>query len=269
MDAPRLEACYFDAGGPQNEWGRMARVLSSTTSEHCPYWVRTIRPVAPAARTSALGVASHAQNTRKMDEWRLVVEAAPDGDRILLMDVDTMVLRPLDAVWSQAFDLAYTVRGKESRYPFNSGVVFLRISGRVKRFIAAWWQENLRMLSVPAYHQDWRNRFGGINQAALGAILAAGEHRDVHLLELPCLEWNCEDTHWAKFDPIRTRIVHIKSALRKAIFRRGAIPIGAEPLVRAWHTAEALALIDKSDASGDPANGRTNTGRDGANLGSL
>jgi len=248
MTPPRLEACYFDPG-PKDRWGRMARALALTAAEHCPTWTRTIAAATPPPRVSALRIESHVQNTRKMDEWQRIVMAAAPGDRILLIDADTLILRPLDDVWDQPFDLAYTAKGRDSRYPFNSGVVFLRISPAVQAFVAAWWQENLKMLGQAKYHQDWRVKFGGINQASLGAMLESGRSSGVTLLKLPCLEWNCEDSHWEKFDPLVTRIVHVKSALRKAIFDGGPVPAGCAPLVRAWRTADARADLERQRAT--------------------
>ena len=55
--------------------------------------------------------------------------------------------------------MAYTT--KPSRFPFNSGVVFVRTTAATKRFIEAWRAENLRMLSDSRYHQTWRRQYGG------------------------------------------------------------------------------------------------------------
>lgn len=76
---------------------------------------------------------------------------------------------------------------------------------------------NLHLLTAPRQHRRWRKQYGGISQASLGAILARGDADDLNLVELPCQEWNCEDSSWSMFDE-HTRIVHVKSALRRAAF---------------------------------------------------
>lgn len=230
MTRPRLEACYFGSvSSPQMEWPRLARVLHATASHHCPAWSVRVSCVTPALRTSALGVPSHAVNTQKMDEWHRIVMAANDGDRLLLIDADTMIVRPIDDVWDREFDLAYTSK-RHTKFPFNSGVVFLRVSDRVREFVSAWQRENARMLEHccpsgracldPGCHSRWRARYGGINQAALGWMLEQSQTYGVQLAELPCAEWNCEDASWDEFDLNRTRILHLKGLLRRVVFGR-------------------------------------------------
>ena len=191
---------------------------------------------------SALGIASHVHNTQKMEHWRQVVAGAPDGARVLVMDADTVIMRPLDDVWEQDFDIAYTTKPQE-KFPFNSGVIFLRVSDRTRAFVDEWRAENRRMLGDAKHHQVWRKQYGGINQAALGYMLSKGERAGVRLLKLPCREWNCEDSSWARFDPATTRIVHVKSGLRRAIFFGVPSPSpGVTALVKTWRALERAAL---------------------------
>lgn len=233
----RLDACYFGPGA-KGEWARMATVLERSAREHCPEWERRIAKIQPAPLRSALDIPSHVANTQKMVEWARVVETATDGDEILLMDVDMVILRPLDDVWAQPFDYAYTVK-PTTRYPFNSGVVFVRVSERIRAFFRVWCAENLRMLGDRDRHMPWRKKYGGINQAALGFALEHDVMRDLHVLPLPCAEWNCEDSSWPTFRPERVRILHVKSQLRKIIFNKEAVPPMLRPVVTCWRQAEA------------------------------
>jgi|GEM_PF-2050441 len=238
---PVLEACYFGAD-PDHLWVRMATVLRFTAETYCPNWEIQVRHVRPEPMRSALGIPSHVHNTQKMEHWYHVVTGAPDGARLLLMDADTMILRPLDDVWDRDFDIAYTVK-EQTRFPFNSGVVFLRVSDRTRAFVEEWRRENRRMLGDSRHHQVWRKQYGGINQAALGYMLSKGDRAGVHLLTLPCCEWNCEDSSWARFDPATTRIVHIKSGLRRAIFFGLPLPSsGVAELTKTWKALERAAL---------------------------
>jgi hypothetical protein len=236
----RLESCYFTP--PDNvQWPRLARVLLHTARRHCPGWDVRIRPMAPA-RLRAYPRASLAfiDNVRKVIDWTETIAAASIGDRILLIDTDTFLVRPLDPVWDFDFDLAYTARLPTIAMPLNAGVIVVRVSAVTQAFMRAWRDENIRMLADPAYHETWMRRFGGINQAALGSLFR--QAHGVRLLALPCAEWNCEDTSWDHFDPAHTRIVHVKSALRLAVFNLvGASPV-TRPLVKVWRQLEADAM---------------------------
>lgn len=237
-ERPRLEACFF--GDSAGQWQRLARVLEFSARKHCPGWDVNVRRIEPTPRQSPLGIPSHVHNTQKMDAWRDVIAASANGDRVLLIDADTMVLRSLDGLWERDFDIAYTVKLAE-RFPFNSGVVFVRVTPASRAFVDAWQAENARLLEDPTEHQRWRARFGGVNQAALGAMLTNGivDRLGLRVLKVPCLEWNCEDSSWARYDPRVTRIVHIKASLRRATFSRGlATNQKVRQLVNIWAALE-------------------------------
>jgi hypothetical protein len=229
---PSLVSFVF-GGAP---YDRLARVLRSTAARNCAGWTIRIEPIAPAPLTSALGIASHVHNTQKMAAWCSTVEAATDGASLLLIDADTIITRPLDDLWTQPFDFAYTT--KPSRFPFNSGVVAVRVSAAIRTFFRRWRDENHAMLADRVHHQAWRQKYGGINQAALGRALESGWARDLRVCELPCREWNCEDSAWRDFDPALTRIVHVKSALRAAVLGHGPVLASFKPLVQLWRQLE-------------------------------
>jgi hypothetical protein len=235
---PLLAACYF---GPA-QFERMAAVLRHTALKHCAGWDVRVERITPSTHHSPFGVASHTTNTQKLDWWAEVVATASDAQQILLIDGDTIVLRPLDEIWLQAFDIAYTMREPDARYPFNGGAVFLRVNDRTRLFMRAWRDQNLRLLRSPAEHQVWKRTYGGCNQAALGSLLELGTVRAlrVGLFEIPCAEWNCEDSSWARelAAPGQARVLHIKSRLRHTVFRQMGADRALEPLARLWREAE-------------------------------
>ncbi len=245
MNRPRLESCYF---GESRQWERMAAVLRMTAETQCPTWDIAVRRIVPEPRTSALGLAPSVANTQKLEEWCRIVAAAANGDRLLLIDADTAILRPLDDVWEREFDLAYTTK-PYARTPFNGGVLFLRISPVVRRFFVEWAAENAKMLGDAEYHHHYRLKYFGLNQAAFGKLLEDGKLDDLNLLDLPCAEWNCEDTSWKRFDATRTRILHVKDGitqetgnLRKTIFgglNGHLVPQNVQELAYIWRQLEA------------------------------
>lgn len=240
MRPPILAASYFGTGAAGDQYGRLARVLDYTARVHCPDWtIRVERLKAPPFYTSAIGVHSHVTNSQKLEWWRSVVVDAEDGDRVLLIDADMMITRPLGDVWDRPFDLAYTIR-TEGRLPLNGGVVFLRVSPATRRFVDRWFAHNQRFLANANDHRAWRMKYAGINQASFGYMLEKERDPAVALERLTCEEWNAENTTWSKFDPAFTRIVHLKSGLRRALF---GMPEKREwrPLIAIWHELEARA----------------------------
>jgi len=194
-------------------------------------------------------VQSHVTNSQKLEWWRGVVAAAEDGDRVLLIDADMMITRPLADVWDRPFDLAYTIR-EEGRLPLNGGVVFVRVSPASRRFVDRWFAVNQRFLANANEHRHWRTKYAGINQAAFGYMLERETDPAIvglELARLTCHEWNAENTAWAKFDPKITRIVHLKSGLRRALF---GMPARREHvrLIALWHSLEAEANAAASAA---------------------
>jgi len=247
VEAPRIEACWFGEG-PQGEmYRRLAEVLEFTARRFCGGWRVNVEHLQPKVYRSVLGQPSHEWNTQKFEFWVRQVLAAPDGDRIALLDGDTMIVSGLDSIWDHDFDLAYTYR-ENDRLPLNAGVIFVRVSARTREFMRLWWAWNLHFLNPKDYpdvdgrrepHDRWRLRYAGINQASLGYMLERVQH-GCHVLKVPCSVWNCVNwTHYTE----RTRIVHIKSALRRAVFnlKPAASTPPTKAIMRLWYDYEAEA----------------------------
>lgn len=240
MSAPRLEACYFPS--PRDaRWKRLARALQASAWQACPGWDVQVRPITPTRAESSIGLYSHVANTQKLDHWAETVNAADDGEQVLLVDTDTVVLQPLDDLWALPFDLAYTTRPRG--FPFNAGVIAVRVSDRVRTFMADWADANRALLGADKANAYAAARtYGGINQASLAPLLQHASERGITLRALPCAEWNCEDTTWAEFDPARTRILHVKSALRTMALSMERPSSELAPLVAVWRRFERLEI---------------------------
>lgn len=248
---PRLVATCFSnrTYDPHGQYPRLARVLAHTARAQCPGWIHQIEVVDPPPRVN-VSTAFDA-NVHKMARWCAALEAAADGDAVLFLDVDMMIVRPLDPLWAEPFDLAYTVK-HVPRYPFNTGTVAVRVSPAIRHFFGIWLAECRRMqpMAAAAHHHQWRRQFGGIHQAALGCIFAAGHDAGLAIRQLRCVEWNCEDSAWSMFDPTKTRIVHCKSALRAALFGIGpVISPSVARLVKIWRQLERDAVAAEACAS--------------------
>jgi len=211
-------------------------VLEHTARRHCPGWAIRVEelPAAPVAKRHQRE--SFVENTHKLAAWQRAVDEAPDGTGVALLDVDTFITRPLDPVWELDFDVAYTVRPDTVTIPFNAGVIFLRATAAARDFMRAWSEENQRLLENPDASPGWRRKYAGVNQGALGHLLA--RRHAAKVVGLPCLEWNCEDASWKAFDPAVTRIVHVKSHLRNCLFHGTMATPPLKPLMRRWFQLE-------------------------------
>jgi hypothetical protein len=217
---------------------RLARALAHSAAANSPATpLDLIRPDPEHERLAGLWRRGHdpqrdslLANTRKLEIWQEAVEAAPAGEVLGLLDCDLLILGDLSEIDLLRFDIAYTARPPGAAYPLNGGVIFARVSERSRCFMADWRKLNARMLADPRLHEPARQRFGGINQAALGVLLGRS---GVDARALPCATWNCEDASWSSFNP-RTKIVHVKSQLRQACFGERALEAWSRPLVDLW-----------------------------------
>jgi hypothetical protein len=260
MTPPRIVVRYFDAS-PTGKWSRMVRVLASSVLRHATDWALDVQTMPPSDLYSPRGVQGEVHNTRKLDAWTEAVAAATDGSCLLLIDADTLLVRDIDGIWDEPFDLAYTTKPKGHRFPFNGGVIFLRVSDRTRGFFRKWQQANALFMRDQEQYNVWRGAHGGINQSALGMLLSPNQPPKLDpfknatdgltIRRLPCLEWNCEDEHWDRFDPSVTRIVHVKGALNRAMFPRPDAPVAVTPgmrvLMKIWREAE-----EESESTPEP-----------------
>lgn len=241
MKPPILFACHFRAKLEKDgQYDRLARVLAHTAAVHCPGWDVRIERISPDLPAPCTGNPSHAWNTSKLDWWNAVVQSCEDGDRVVLMDADMVIVRPLDPVWDRPFDLAYTVRRKsESSLPFNGGFVALRVSERTKAVMQRWQMVNDLMCREGTDHAAYHRKYAGMNQSSFGCLLETGAFDGIQVAELSCQEWNC--CEWGGFKD-NTRVLHIKSRLRRAVFQC-APPTHPQygdlrPLVDLWYRLE-------------------------------
>lgn len=240
-----LVSCFFDArvNGP---FARMARVLEYSYRHHGDICDVRISRLSADMRRPRTGVEAHAHNTQKLEHWVSEALAMPDGSELILVDADVMVLRPIADIWEQAFDVAYTVKAEplppSAPFPFNLGVMFLRMSEPVRGLLSAWLRMNADLFAMtPTDARVWRRTHGGINQAAFGMIVERGALDGLKVLTLPCAEWNCEESAWDTFDPDRTRIVHVKGELRRELFQACRPKPALEPLIQRWRGLDKAA----------------------------
>jgi hypothetical protein len=239
-DRPRLYSVYFG----EDRYVRLAKVLKYTAGRHCRGWNVDVAHVDPTTLRAASQNISHANNSWKLEFWRDAVLSSPDGARLLLVDSDTFVNAPLDPLWGIPFDLAYTGRD-QCNFPLNAGVIAVRVNPRTRAAMSTWFERDRAFLADFGLHSPWRKAYGGINQASFGSLLEGGAFAalGVDVVRVPCREWNAENTCWNRpnFNLAAARIVHVKSALRLAVFGESVPNQNMRATVNLWRTLERQA----------------------------
>lgn len=207
---PTLRSVYFG----KERYERMAKVLEATARKHCEEWdirVERIPEHSLEYPWQDQGTAAALMgNAHKSFAWSQIVEDAEEGERLLLIDADCYIRRPLEEMWEEEFDVVLTETGKA--WAFCSGVMFVRVNERSKRFFRAITEETWKMVKDGGYHAKWRQKYAGIHQAAIGAILENGGSEGVDIKKVPCSEWDA--LHWNS----GARVMHLIPRLRKILF---------------------------------------------------
>lgn len=155
-------------------------------------------------------------NTVKLMKWVEELEMCDEGDHVILMDCDMLVIGDLSEAFGKDFDVAYTYR-TQCKYPVNGGVIFVKVNKRSIEFFKKFLEINNRMLIEDLeLHKEYRAKYAGMNQAAFGYMLEHESHI-ARLDGLPCSTWNVCD-HYTEALAGDARVLHIKGKLRKNIF---------------------------------------------------
>lgn len=209
----RLESFLF---GDKLAYQRMADVLSYTAEKYCfvPLSIHRVDtemdPFRTFHRRHQYFLIDNAIKTRLHCE---TIQQAQDGELIGLLDSDLMILHDVSEIETHMdnMDFAYTVR--PGNWPFNSGVVFVKVSDKTRRWYKIWLENVQLLMCNTVLRKRYETRYGRINQSGLGMMLET-DH-DLNILQLPCHTWNCVPQTYSDFDPTTTKIVHILGKLRE------------------------------------------------------
>ena len=185
------------------------------------------------------------ENTDKLADWLDFVECSDDPD-IVLLDCDMMVLQDVSEVFEEEFDVGFTRRANHKRIPFNGGVFFVRQNQESVNFFKKFKQINDQMYEDHEFHQLWRDKYAGMNQAAFGWMFE-NYFEKIDLLELPCEIYNvCSG--WNVLSE-NYKIIHIKSQLKQAclgsdVERRYSAIVGR------WKEIECMEAVDDQNCNG-------------------
>lgn len=222
----------------KSDYARLARVWEESarqTNQHAEIVLHKIEPPQTVKRNTGLS-----SNNHKFKVWNAEIQAANNGDLIVLTDVDLMILADLRPAFKGDFDIGVTRRTAQS-WPINAGVVFVRVSDASKRFIERWGEVDQKMYEDEVFHEPYKRKYKGQNQAALGYLRENNDTGAV-VQELPCAVWNACNEDYVHFKLGTTKVVHIKSTLRHAILgKTRGVPSKMKPICKLWKAFESAA----------------------------
>jgi hypothetical protein len=160
-------------------------------------------------------IRGHVANTIKLNYWYSELKRCSHGDHVVFLDADTLMINPIHDVFREDFDVAYTVRTR-SKWVLNGGVIFVKVNERSMEFFRKFVETNNHMFNDKEFHEKYRVKYAGINQAALGYMLELNT-TSAKLKALPCAVWNACGEDWSGINDT-TRIIHLNGQARKSIF---------------------------------------------------
>jgi hypothetical protein len=180
-------------------------------------------------------------NTEKLRLWMEAAERWP-RENLVLADCDMLAVGDVTHVFEDhGFDIGYTARSES--LPLNGGILFIRPTRAARRWLAALARINAAMRRDPAFHAPYRDRYHGMNQAAMGFLLEQ-PIASVRVRAFPCRRYNAVGLDdWRKMGP-ETVFVHVKSSLRKVVLGRPVSRSESAACAEAaalWRAVEAAA----------------------------
>lgn len=170
-------------------------------------------------------------NSVKLKYWLAFLESTKDN--VILADCDMIALRSAEYAFKYDFDIAYTERTRIKRIPNNGGIIFVRPNKRSIAFFKEMLRINNKMLHDKKFHERWRHKYAGMNQAAFGYMLER-YRQNVKLHKFKTIEFNAVDCDWPHLNN-KTVFVHCKSKLRKKILGEQRGRVEYSKAAKFWH----------------------------------
>lgn len=211
---------YFDYEGKVT-YTTLAKVLEHSIIKNVPLSRIISKGLTVPIESSVSRSRSFLSNTIKLEHWIEILDSLPYGSQLVFIDADTLVIKDIREVFNKDFDVAYTKRTSSS-FPINGGVLFIKKTERSMQFLREWKIVNDTMFHDKTFHEHWRKKYAGINQAAFGYLLEKYKE-PIDLLEVPCAIYNACNEDWRDLNP-DCRIVHIKGPFRKVLFEQQKNP---------------------------------------------
>lgn len=203
--------------GNDSRFIRMAAALEKSGKKNSPRTpIQILEPEYPVDQIMQMRNNGHRgtwiDNAHKTKYHKDIIDQSEDGQLLCLMDCDMLIVGDFFPITHFAhFDLAYTVR-ESDKGRINSGVIFVRVSEKIRTFYHLWYQNVLDLLASRTLFDRWTKKYGGINQCGLGMLLESNKHY-LEFMELPCSIWNLCYDQWQFYNPA-VKAIHYHGVLR-------------------------------------------------------
>lgn len=178
-------------------------------------------------------------NSQKLNIFNKIVQAADED--IIFTDCDMILTQDISELFDRVRTIGYTYADYPRSVPFNGGVLVVKNNQQAKDEFDELTDLNNVMVEKPLYHSKFRQKYQGINQSAMGAMLERG----VTWTRLPMSIYNLAENWHVPIE--QTKLIHYKGKLQDAIFNK---PILAyRPFVKLWfehflaHPEHSLSLL--------------------------
>jgi len=132
-------------------------------------------------------------------------------DNTIFVDADTVFLRTADSLFDKDFDIAIG-RRNGGKVPYNGGVVLAKPTPAARQFIDMWLGTDKVMLHNQKFHQEWRAKYNGQNQASFGYMIETYPDL-INLYEYPTSVINAVEQDWPRMYDIDPVILHVRKKL--------------------------------------------------------
>jgi len=225
----KIILCGFDYSN-SNTYKELTKVLIKSIEKYEPdaLWILNWL-CEPDSSGQIRGIVS---NTVKLNKWVEELNNCDDDDNVIFLDCDMLLIGPLFDVFEKDFDIAYTKREEWHKLPLNGGAIYVKVNNKTRLFFNMFKEINNKMYNNPEFHQKWRDKYAGINQAAFGYLLENKDY-NARIIDIPCSKWNVCRFKQESVDK-DARLIHFKGSLRKALFSKDPVPKDIEFLVKKW-----------------------------------
>lgn len=198
----------------RNKYTRLRDVLVGSMSENMPDATLTVLELPRVGEKEGVHqgfVNNHYKLRAQLDYVGTITHPT------ILIDIDTMVLKPLESAFESEFDVGVTKRNHK-RLPLNGGVIFLHPTEGAQKWLHDMRSADERLEAGDPEICAFMERYGGVNQSAMGYLLETHSVEDVRYKWFDGRIWNaCDRADWKAVSK-KTRVIHIKSQLRDGFF---------------------------------------------------
>lgn len=153
-------------------------------------------------------------NTKKLDIWRDFINKCENGENVIIIDSDMIILEDISEVFNKDFDICYT-RRSNTKTPINGGILFVKVSDKTKNFFNEYVKINYKMFIDENFHKIWREKYKGMNQAAFGYLLKNYSDKNLKFSNVPCEIYNACEPEWKNINTKKIKVLHLKGVMHK------------------------------------------------------